>query len=395
MDLRQKDITSLGIILRPSYTNRRDSLTSHQVCETGDGCTRRVDFTKFTMAHGHFALMGGFTVGVPLTANDEPSLDESQDSPEVVSLRLEQLFALVEKKDHRKARFDLFAQISENLIKQLHEYSYIQHLVTMVRLLSFVWHCYQRQRLGLETSPLEVLTVGHVFMAILIEIFWWNKPPYLRLPIQNLDRQALCQAIPGLEQELDGRAAARGKKHYRIQRCPVHNRWALTQCEKKTAYTSSPNFRFLQWLPSQDKVVGLRSHANFPAIIVSVLCACHSAIIWFPEWRVEFPTYAETCIWDNLMFFLFASGAVYIPGFIAIDIASRALFEVSVREGFGLDDFKLSERNFEDLFESVELTCLITTTTLVVLATINFRRASEGIYAVGPGDISKFNVTIF
>ena len=367
MDLRQKDITSLGIILRPSYTNRRDSLTSHQVCETGDGCTRRVDFTKFTMAHGHFALMGGFTVGVPLTANDEPSLDESQDSPEVVSLRLEQLFALLEKKDHRKARFDLFTQISESQIKQLHEYSYIQHLVTIVRLLTFVWHCYQRQHLGLETSPLEVLTVGHVFMAIMIEIFWWNKPPYLRLPIQNLDRGALCQAIPGLEQELDGRAAARGKKTV-------------------DAYTSSPNFRVLQWLPSQDKVVGLKSHSNFPAAIVSVLCACNSAIIWFPDWRLKFPTVEETLIWNNIVFFMLILGAPFIPISIALHIADRADPEVQN---------ELSERDFEGMVLQVGLTCLMLTTTLVVLAAINFRRASEGIYAVGPGDISKFNVTIF
>jgi hypothetical protein len=35
------------------------------------------------------------------------------------------------------------------------------------------------------------------------------------------------------------------------------------------------------------------------------------------------------------------------------------------------------------------------TTVLVVVAGINFRQASEGVYAVGPGDISKFNTTIF
>jgi hypothetical protein len=66
------------MILRPSYTNGRDSLTSHQVCETGDGYTQQLDFTNWTMAHAHCALMGGFTVGVPPTANDEPSLNESQ-----------------------------------------------------------------------------------------------------------------------------------------------------------------------------------------------------------------------------------------------------------------------------------------------------------------------------
>ncbi|KAM0694993.1 hypothetical protein Q7P36_005349 [Cladosporium allicinum] len=341
------------------------------------------------MAHGYFALMGGFTVGV------EPSLNESQDSPEVVSLTLEHLFTLVEKKDHRKARFDLFTQISESQIKQLHEYSYIRHLVTMVRLLSFVWHCYQRQHLGLETSPLEVLTVGHVFMAILIEIFWWNKPPYLRLPIQNLDRQALCQAIPGLEQELDGLAAAQGRTTV-------------------DAYTSSSNFRVLQWQPSQDKVVGLRSHANFPATIVFALCACHSYILLLPEWRLTFPTSRETLIWRQIAAFPFFSGALIVPFCVAWLALSHAplqriidhiLPELPVEQYGAIQEGTPREHvnfpflpyriDFGDLLLSVGATLFTLATLLVVLAAINFRRASLGVYAVGPGDISKFNVTIF
>jgi hypothetical protein len=239
------------MIRSPSYNNGRDSLASHQVCETSDGYNQRLDFTKFTMAHGHFALMGGFTVSVPPTTDDGLFLSESLESQEVVSLRPQQLFALLEKDDPRKARFDLFTQISDVQIKQLHEYSSTGHLVTIFgRLLMFAWYWYQRLHSKLETSPLEVLTVGHIFMAVLIEIFWWDKPPYLRLPIQNWDREALCQAIPGLERELKEVFAAQGK-------------------ETVDAYTS-PTFRVLQWLPGQfgwlpskhHDTVGLRIHAN-------------------------------------------------------------------------------------------------------------------------------------
>jgi hypothetical protein len=101
------------------------------VCETGDGYNQRLDFTKFTMAHGYFVLMGGYTVGVPSTTNDELPIHESPESQEVVSLKPQQLFALFEKEDPRKARFDLFTQISEVQIKHLHEYSSTGHLVTI------------------------------------------------------------------------------------------------------------------------------------------------------------------------------------------------------------------------------------------------------------------------
>jgi hypothetical protein len=193
--------------------------------------------------------MGGFTVGVPSTTDDGLPLHESPESQEVVSLTPRQLFALSEKEDPRKARFDLFTQVSEVQIKQLHEYSSTGALLaTIGRLLMFVWYCYQRQHLGLETSPLEVLTVGHVFKAVVIEIFWWNKPPYLHLSIQNLDQQALCQAVPGLREELEDVAAAQGKKTVE-------------------AYKSFRNFKSNQWLLDQI----FCPPANFYGVIINLI----------------------------------------------------------------------------------------------------------------------------
>jgi hypothetical protein len=380
------------MIPRSSYTNGRDSLTSHQVCETGNGHNQKLDFTKWTMAHGHFALMGGFTIGVPLTTDDGLFLDESQDSREVVSLRPQQLFALFEKEVHSQARFDLFTHISEAQIKQFHEYYSIQHMFVLLRLLTFVWYCYQRQRLGLETSPLEVVTVGHVFMAVLIEIFWWDKPPYLRLPVQNLDRQALCQAIPGLERELYGLAAAR---------------------EKKTvdAYTSSPDFRIIQWSPSQDIVVGLKYHTNYRVLIVFGLCTCHSAILMMRSvFRLSFPTPNESDIWDMCSACLGGFGLILFVN-AALDLPAQHISEkfpkfmkfmkFMKRHGVILESTPAKDardRAFGEPFnlvvQWVGAALLMWHTSLVLVAAINFRQASEGIYAVGPGDISKFDVVI-
>lgn len=341
------------------------------------------------MAHGHFALMGGFTVGVPLTINGGPYLAESQGSQEVVSLRPQQLLALFEKEVYNQARFDLFTHTSEAQITQLHEYSSTQHAFILLRLFSFVWYCYQRQRLGLETSPLKVVTVGHVFMAVLIEIFWWDKPPYLRLPVQNLDRQALCQAIPGLERELDGLAAARGKKTV-------------------DAYTSSPDIRILQWLPSQDIVVGLKYHGNYQALIVFGLCTCHSALLMI-RWvfRLSFPTPRETWIWDKCSGCLCGWSLIFV--YAALDLPAQHISEKfpkfmksMKRYGVFLESTPAKDakdrtfgEGFNVLLQWMGAVFLMWHTSLVVVATINFRQASEGIYAVGPGDISKFNTTIF
>jgi hypothetical protein len=382
------------MILSPSYTNGRDLLTSPQVCETGDGYNQRLDFAKFTMAHGHFALMGGFTVGVPPTTDDGLPIHENSESQEVVSLRPQQLFALFEKEDPREARFDLFTQISEVQIKQLHEYSSTGHLVTISgRLLMFVWYCYQRQHLGLETSPLEVLTVGHVFLTVVIEIFWWNKLPYLRLPIQNLDRQALCRAVPGLEQELEEVAAAQGKNTV-------------------DAYMSFQNFRLagqLLWPPTQFDKVGPKINASYRAVIVFGLSACHIAILLLPTWRVNL---SDTEAWrKNLEYaFRICAGIAVVA---ALDTVVRHIWRKSPK--------------FRKLYDGIEdatpvngtiggaasyaiytislilslgpnartniLICLYAAA--VAMAVSEVYRASEGVYAVGPGDVPKYDLNIF
>jgi hypothetical protein len=363
------------------------------VCETGDGYNQRLDFEKWTTAHGHFALMGGFTVGIPTTTDDRLPLYDSPGSQKVLSLKPRQLFALFEKEDPRKARFDLFTQVSEAQIKQLHEYSSTGHLITIIgRLLMFVWYCCRRQHLGLETSPLEVLTVGHVFKAVVIEIFWWNKPPYLRLPIQNLDRQALCQAVPGLDRELEDVAAAQGKNTV-------------------GAYMSLRNFRVHQWLTNQPvwrlthfDGVGLGIHANYRTFIVSGLCACHSAIIVLPTWRMGLGHIAG----GHFDFYL-ASSAI-IAFVAALDTVAWHLsdkipkFRKLHNNIWGYtplsdiqDDTVASHVNYamdSTIFFS-GTPILVFNAAAVLFNGLNFRQASKGIYAVGPGDVPEYDLDIF
>ena len=339
------------------------------------------------MATGHFAHMGGFTVGVPLPTEDWLPIHENSESQEVVSLRPQQLLALFEKEDPREARFDLFTQISEVQIKQLHEYSSTGHLVTISgRLLMFVWYCCQRQHLGLETSPLEVLTVGHVFMTVLIEIFWWNKPPYLRLPIQNLDRQALCRAIPGFEQELEEVVAAQGKKTV-------------------DAYVSFRNFRLagqLLWPSTKFDTVGLKIHASYRAVIVFGLSACHIAILLLPTWRVNT---SDTEAWRRNLEYSFLFCAV-IAVLSALDTVVRYILEKYPefwKDAYGGDkpigDGPVSATitylilGLGPIARTHILVCMYAVA--VAMAGSEIHQAPEGVYAVGPGDVPKFNLTIF
>jgi hypothetical protein len=336
------------------------------------------------MAHGHFALAGGFTVAILPTTNDAPSQNESQEFRKVASLTPQELFPLFEKEDPRKARFDLFTQPSDVQIKQLHEYSYTSTLVTIaLRLLVFVYFCCRRQSLGFEMSPLEVVTVGHVFMAVLIDIFWWDRPPYLRLPVHNLDRRALCEAIPGLEKKLDDLAEAEGKK-------------------VALAYMWS-KFKLLQWLPGQDNGVGLRIHANYRAIIVFGLSACHSAILLFPDWRLSFPTPTESQLWHGFLKTSFGLSTA-VAALAALDTLARHISAKypKFKDHYGVIlDGTLTEVQrrgaasiARDVFNAfllpLAIPILACITVAVVVAGSNFRQAAEGVYVLGPGDVAIF-----
>lgn len=338
--------------------------------------------------------MGGFTLKPPPSVEQDPALLEKQANVEPVFLKPVQLLALLETNDPTKARFDLFSHVSDSQIKQVQESTSMAAIMTIVtRLLVFVYHCDKRQQSGLDLSPLEVITVGHVFLALVIEVFWWHRPAYLRPPGIDLDQETLCQALPGLKVELDNRHAALGGKN------------------AVDAYTSAPTFNVLQWLPQQDNGIGLRIHANYRAVVVFGLTACHSALMLSLSWRTTFPTVTEHQLWYSFLGYSFVL-STFIATLAALDTAARNVSQRSVRmrELYGavLDGTPDEEQRVgvagavrKAINEFILLPAVIPVfmclAALAIIAGVNFRQSSSGggIYVAGPGDRMGQNFTFF
>ncbi|KAG9661826.1 hypothetical protein KCU95_g3427, partial [Aureobasidium melanogenum] len=354
--------------------------------DNGNGNVERIDFEEWTTKHGQCAIMGAFSVELPPTAGNPDITAESQASQEWVSLKPQQLFALLESNDPRKARFDLFEDVHRNQV----EGPSMNAIPSIARLLVFVYHCYKRQQFGLEFSPLEVMTVGHVFLALMIEAFWWDRPAEFRyaggIP---LNREKLCQAIPRLRRELEGHAAAAGRP-------------------TTEAYTSAWTFNIRQWLPQQDQNVMIRMHANYRAITVFTLAACHSAILWLVPWRLSFPTPTERDLWDGFLRYCFLCSCIVAP-LAAFDTIVRHVAEKSphVRELYGavLDgtpDNKqtkglagtVREWTNDWILPLVLIPVFMCLPVVVVVAGVNFRQPSPGVFVAGPGDLSNQNFTL-
>lgn len=326
--------------------------------------------------------MGGFTLRPPVTAEQSPSLVEKQADIEPVFLKPVHLLALLDTNDPTKARFDLFSHVSASQITEVQESSSTGTIVTIVtRLLVFVYNCCQRQQSGLDLSPLEVITVGHVFLALCIEVFWWHRPAYLRPPGIYLDQETLCQALPGLRAELEERHEARGKNAV-------------------DAYTSAPTFNVLQWLPKQDNGIGLRIHANYRAVVVFGLTACHSAAMLHMSWHTTFPTATEHQLWYSFLGYSFIL-SITVAIAAALDTAARHMSQRSprVREWYGAvldgtpdEDQKVGRAGAvrkainELILLPAVIPVLMCLAALAIIAGINFRQSSGGIYVAGPGD---------
>jgi hypothetical protein len=231
-----------------------------------------------------------------------------------------------------------------------------------------------------------------------LDDYWWNKPPYLRLPLQNLDWQALCEDNPGLKFELEEVAAAQGKKTvdaYMVQQSRGFV-WLTDQ--------------LLSSSPTQFEKIGLRIHVSYRAGIVFGLSACHLAILLLPTWRVNLSSTANTETWRKNLEFSFVFSAI-ITVLAAIDIVARHISREfpklrklysatedatptndreggAVRYAIDIIDRVLLSQNSASM-----LACIYTAAVGIAATTIS--QASDGIYAVGPGDVPKYDITIF
>lgn len=334
------------------------------------------------MAHGHFARMGGFVVEL---LSDTPSIVESTHNPETVSVRPQHLLDLVRPQNPAEARFDLLQEASKADIEQVHNALSTNVLTAfLVRLIPFVWYSVQRRRRSLEISPLEVFTVAHVFMAVCIQIFWWDKPQYLRRGIA-LDRSILCKLTKDFDKELE--AAAR-KKH-------VAEAYPFDKVQPD-------RLGLVQWHQKDDNHLDLRIHATYRDMIVSFISICHAVIMILPHWDLKFETAQERdWWWTPLIAMVILSALLFV--LMSLDLIGRKLSERPGADRFrkiwgaklcGWDPMKappgaaaIVRRVLHNGLPIFAMTYLALTSVVLTVAVLHlFERSHSGILVAGPGD---------
>jgi len=330
------------------------------------------------MAHGHFARMGGFVVELP---DDTPSFVESTRCPKTVSVRAQHLLDLVN--NTAEPRFDLLQKASKADITQVHNALATNVLMAfLLRLLPFAYYSIRRRHRALEISPLEVFAVAHIFMAVCIQIFWWDKSQYLRKGI-TLDRSTLCRLTKGFDSELS--AAAKGM--------PVATAYPLVLPAR---------LGFVQWHQQDDNHLDLRIHATYRDMIVTFIAACHATIMLLPQWGLKFHTASERIWWQTpLKAMTILSGILF--WLMTLDLIGRKLSErpgwFRFRKIWGA---KLCGWKPEDappgvansvrwyLHHGLPLWAtayLVLTTIVLGVAVVDLLvRPQSGIFVVGPGD---------
>jgi hypothetical protein len=230
-------------------------------------------FEKWTMAHGHFVRMGGFVVELH---NDTPSIVESTKCPETVSVRVQHFLDLVN--NTAEPRFDLLQEASKADIKQVHDALATNVLMSfLLRLLPFAYYSIRRRHRALEISPLEVFAVAYIFMAVCIQIFWWDKPQFLRKGV-ILKRGILCQLTKDFGSELSAAAKV----------TPVATAYPLILPAR---------LGFVQWHSQDDNHINLRIHETYRDLIVTSIAVCHATIMLLPQWGLRFDTAGERIWW--------------------------------------------------------------------------------------------------
>ncbi|KAK6977194.1 hypothetical protein R3P38DRAFT_2666838 [Favolaschia claudopus] len=104
---------------------------------------------KVSITHGFFLAMGGFTTPLNNPVVDDGNLDRY---------------------------IKPIQNVSEDEIKDKSKKDYLAKLLTLWSVLRFLATLVQRKVKHTPLSPLEIITLGFIFIYILTLCFWWDKP---------------------------------------------------------------------------------------------------------------------------------------------------------------------------------------------------------------------------
>lgn len=315
-------------------------------------------FERWTLAHGHFARMGGFTIPLP---SDVPYAENGKYAKSA-SFRPQHLLRLLE----RQGRFDVLQGACGADITRVHDATWTGVLKFFIlRLCPFAYYSIRRRSMGLEISPLEVVTVASVFLAICTQFFWWHKPQYLRKGL-DLDIDMLCESTEGLREELEARA--RG-----IPIAEAYNKQS----------TMPIRLGFIQWHQQDDNNIDLRIHANYRDMIVFGLSTCHSILLLLPYWGLTFASDVGRRWWHfSLQCSASLSGILFI--LMTLDLLGRLCGWI--KDAPPPEPAAYVRKVIHDglpIFATVHLTVMVVIYTVTVL---ELQSPSRGILVAGPGD---------
>ncbi|KAK6004792.1 hypothetical protein QM012_008654 [Aureobasidium pullulans] len=303
-----------------------------------DGRVVRHFFPKWTLLHGHFARQGGFQVPV----SPESSSSEPLGKPDLACLRPQYILDILRNpKNPCAGRFDLLADATKDAITTVVDTDKISDALCLARLSAFLYFVIRRACMGLETSEIEIIAVGHIFLTFCIQLMWWNKPKFIRRPGITLDRRTLNKLTPELVYELQqivsGAKVVNGD-HSTLDQLNAEPLDELQQiapgAKVAPAYplTLVGRFGLRRWYQQDDDHIDLRIHATLRNIAVFGLATMHAGVMILPQWRLQHTNSIQWCVWLIPIVVSMAISIIILVLFI-LDFIGRKISERSDRFG--------------------------------------------------------------
>ena len=296
---------------------------------------------KWTLRHSFFITMGG-AVYYPYDENKHADLvswsHTANDDRENNTKFLTTIpFSRVMWKENFIRHRNLPALISDDRIAALSKSSW---LLSLIAILQASWTAVQyvtRASLGLDTAPIELLTISYIPVFLATAILWWKKPLL----------EASVLTIPVTSQFDDG---------YRNLE-PDNTGTSSTGPDDAAIQSSTKKFQ-------SSFLLRLHFGGIFPGL---VLCGLHLL-----AWNHRFPTRAESIIWRVCCFVSVASCLLY--GFCFVVYHTRWLRPI-------LKITWIRQGGDEILFA---LPYAIARLILIVLAFLSLRSMPSGVYETVP-----------
>lgn len=166
----------------PVYTIKNTSL-SHKLCPTAKrNKTDAKRDRKWTMVHGYFAVMGGFSLNVSdeLIVKDGAKAHTTVTDEGILLLR----------------KYDLLPDVSKSAIRARGKTDQLSKILICIQVSWMLIQTLARKIYRLPITLLEINVLAHIASALVIYAIWWYKPQGVEEPITiDLSECELCNQI--------------------------------------------------------------------------------------------------------------------------------------------------------------------------------------------------------